>query len=151
MKIILANNFQAERKARSRFFTECTNLWFITTYKDRWVELKSVPTNALDVCFIIGHNNFVKEYIVTHKIQERIIVIITCNLWRMITNLRFNKSKTVYLAKADCWEIVWLLKGSEYGFSFDLTASELYFFNTPITMPLLQRLDKSFDRIQKPK
>jgi hypothetical protein len=132
---------------------ESTNLWMIQNDMNQnnvspdFIEYISIPPRTLDFFFITGHNYKIKEYLQTHYIQEKNIVAITCNVNANFQNLRL-KRKRFYIANQNSLGYAPLLIGSEYGFSFNLTESEILFYNTPKSSPLIKRLDKSFTLIR---
>ena len=80
MQLILQNCFRDELIARQKYFYETFHLWLIVNSKgNNYIKLTSMPTNCLDILFIIGHNIFVKEYLKCHEITEERIVAITCD------------------------------------------------------------------------
>ena len=75
MQLILQNCFKDELIARQKYFYETFHLWLIIkSQSDNYIKLVSMPTNCLDILFIIGHNTFVKAYLNCHKINEKRIV-----------------------------------------------------------------------------
>lgn len=117
--------------------------------------------NNPDLFIIIGHTNAIYHYISQNQIHEENIVLVTCNFGQYAT-LDFSE-KNVYMAhqrfilyKSQAKRInriqqfAPIYRGQDYGFKFDLTESEIRFFNSRNYADchnLNDRLRYSFDLI----
>ena len=62
MRLVLQNCLSNELIARQKYFYATFHLWLITNvHNDDYIQLVSIPTNCLDILFIVGHNMFVKK------------------------------------------------------------------------------------------
>ena len=113
-----------------------------------FITLESIPACSLDVLFIFGHNSEVENYFLNYlaSIYETNIVIITCSAY---TNLSLVKksSKKVYLTHQKDNSVAELLLGTKFGFTFDLTESELIFYNNIHLGDITARLNNAFTKI----
>ena len=68
MRYLLQNLMDHELEARKAYIYSTLSLWTIPyDSSDGFVTLQSIPTNALDTLFIVGHNYAVTEYLSTHE------------------------------------------------------------------------------------
>lgn len=148
MRYLLQNLMDHELEARKAYIYSTLSLWTIPyDSSDGFVTLQSIPTNALDTLFIVGHNYAVTEYLSTHEIQESCIVIISC-----YKNLFINKtllhSKRIYISRQNSQKESGLYNGHEYGFMFNPTESELMLYNNRNSLNFSKRLEAAFQRIK---
>lgn len=147
MQLILQNCMRDELIARKNYFYETFHLWLVVNfYNDNYIRLVSMPTNCLDILFIIGHNTFVKKYLKFHKITEERIVAITCDGTIRFSSLKLP-GKTLYIPHQNKQNYADLLDGNLYGFDFDLTESEILLYNTNQSIDVLQRLETTFRKL----
>lgn len=140
----MQNCMRNELIARQKYFYETFHLWLIVnSNKDNYIKLASMPTNCLDILFIIGHNTFVKKYLKCHEITEDRIVAITCDGTIRFASLKLP-GKTLYIPHQNEHNYADLLNGELYGFDFDLTESEILLYNTNKSVDVLQRLKDTF-------
>lgn len=147
MQLILQNCFKNEVSARQEYFYNTFNLWLvISQINDDYIRLTSIPTGCLDVLFIVGHNIFVKDYLQKNELLESVIVAITCDGTVHFSNMKLPH-KTLYIPFQNKNNLVELLKGSSYGFSFNLTKSEILFYRTNKLFDLNKRLETCFYKL----
>ena len=96
-----------------------------------------------DVLMIIGHNYQVKEYLTSHDFTETIVVAITCDGGCDYKKLSLP-GKKLFIPYQNNDNLVDLLSGKEFGLDFDITESELQFYNSPKSWPLEKRIKQSF-------
>lgn len=150
MQLILQSCFKNELISRQKFFYETLHLWLVVSSqmseKRKYIQLKSIPTNCLDVIFIVGHNSFVEDYLNNNTINEERIVVITCD---KDINLSSKKipTKTIYLSHQNEADFTELIKGDCYGFDYDLTESEILFYNTNNNDDIVKRIEMSFSKV----
>ena len=112
----------------------------------QFIQVVSIPTNCLDILFIVGHNIFVKNYLESYKITENRIVAITCDGSIHFSSLKLP-NKILYIPFQNEQNYADLIKGTLYGFNFDLTESEIIFYNTDKCNDFIQRLETSFHKL----
>lgn len=132
--------------SRIKYFMETIHLWMIPfSLENGLIELRSIPSSCEDICFIIGHRNELKKYLVENKPTESIVVLITC-ADRNNFATRYLPGKEVYISYqtngySDTYD------GKVYGFDFDITESELIFYNNRRKESIIERLESAFTRI----
>lgn len=147
MQLILQKCLSKEIIARQKFFYETFHLWLLVdSNNDTYINLVSIPTNCLDVLFIIGHNMFVKHFLQHNTITEERIVAITCDGTIHLSSFKLPE-KTIYLPHQNEENYADLLRGELYGFDFDLTESEILLYNTNKSDDIAQRLEMSFHKL----
>ncbi|WP_294335788.1 hypothetical protein [uncultured Clostridium sp.] len=147
MRFIVQDFLKSEVPTRQKYLYETFHLWFVVeSVTEYYVQLISIPTNCMDILFIAGHNDFVKDYLNQIRIEEKIIVAITCD-----GTIRFSKfkilGKTIYIARQNESNFADLLDGALYGFDFDLTESEILLYNTDKSLSPLERIKKCFCKL----
>lgn len=146
MRYFIQKSFINEVVARKNYLYDVLSLWTIPyEYNSNFIVLNGIPLNYLDVCFIFGHNHTVKDFIEVNNINEEYIVAITCDGHAGFNDINLQDKK-LYLAKQGNNNLVDLLKGELYGFDFDLTESEILFFNSSKSLPLSERLNACFSQ-----
>lgn len=147
MRYIILKDSNAQWLARKQYLFHATKLWTYMLETEEAYELVSIPKNAVDVLFIVGHNIFVNTYIKQHKesIREKNIVLISCSKkchYKAVTPPQAN----VYICHQDANGEATLYDGSPYSFSFNITESELLFFNCK-EPDIYTKLEKSFTKL----
>lgn len=146
MRYFIQKKFISELIPRKDFLYESLSIWtFASEYDSNFIVLKSFPLNDIDICFLLGHNFAIKHFIKNNDIYEKNIVAITCDGAANFSNLKL-KNKNIYLPHQDNKKLAPLLKGSLYGFDFDLTESEILFYNSPKSLSLSERLNSCFSK-----
>lgn len=147
MRFILQTCLSNELIARQKYFYETFHLWLVIESNDNnCIQLVSIPTNCLDIIFIVGHNTFVKRYFTCHKINEKRIIAITCDGMVHFSSFKLP-GKTLYIPYQNAQNYADLIKGELYGFDFDLTESEILLYNTNICNDSLTRIENSFRKL----
>lgn len=148
MRYLLSRNLKNELVARKNFIYEVFHLWMIPYNCDsKFIHLVSIPESHTDLCFIIGHNYEVERLLEEETIPEEIVVIITCN-----KGLHLDKmclTKRLYLVHQDLDDFVYRYSGHEYGFDFNLTKSEIILYNCPKNLPIEEKINNGFTRIER--
>lgn len=150
MRYLLQTNFQKELDARKAFLYDSIKLWFYETgVEDDFLELISMPNSCCpDILMILGHNYSVKNYLTSHTFPESLVVAITCDGNCNYKNLRLP-NKQLYIPFQNENNLVDLWSGKKFNFDFDITESEILFYNSPKSLPLKKRIEKSFQNINK--
>lgn len=131
MRYLLQRCFADQLAPRQQFLSDCWRLHFIKSLDkadSAFLELRSIPPNALDICMIHGHNKTVREYLLKAQIPEKILVIVTCEHGIGLEGIA-PSDKTIFLAKQPKNGFARFLKGPMYNMPFDPTESELRLYN----------------------
>ncbi len=149
MQYLISKELHNEFIARKDYIYDTLKLWTIhRNFNDEFEILESIPFQEIDILFIVAHNNMVKDYLTKHlnKITQKTIVAITCD-----GNINFSSIKTpgksLYIAHQSKDNTAEILNGKQYGFSFDLTESEIMFYNNREKSDLNKRLNDSFTKL----
>lgn len=115
---------------RKKYFYKIFKLYMLEKNSiGNLVELISIPSNVMDVLFIIGHNYQMRDYLRYNwkNIHENTIIIISCtsNLFREFC----NKGKKIFVV-TNKDELVYFYEGEQYGFDFQITDAELDLYNS---------------------
>lgn len=150
MRYLIQPCFIKELSARKKYLYASLKLWFFkAATTDNSVCLKSFPDTCYkDWMVIVGHNYYVREYLTSHNITESNIVAITCDGGCNFKQMRIP-GKKLFIPIQNSENLVEILSGSEFGFDFDLTESELLFYNSPQTWSIDKRIEMSFIPIEK--
>ncbi len=149
MRYLISTCFESTISARQKYIFDSIKLCTKRNpVQNGFITLESIPKCSLDVLFILGHNFEVEKYLSQHlkSIYENTLVIITCST---CINLSAVKSslKNVYLTRQQTNNTAELLIGTKYGFTFDLTESELIFYNNVHLGNIYDRLNNAFTQI----
>ena len=147
MRYFLCCNNVKEIEARIVYLQDIFKLYFTCCGKiGKFHVLEPIGNIVLPVAFVVGHdkdvNQFLKENL--DYIYEESIVLVSCNIHK-ITNLKKTK-KRVYYSK-DIAGISYTYDGKLYGFDFDITESELDFYNYN-TPDIYERLESNFKKMK---
>lgn len=148
MRYLFPKGQKNELRSRKKYIYNSLHLWTIpSNNNDDFFYLEGFPKQYLDILFITGHNYKVKDYLIhnINNISESIIVAITCNHNFDISFLT-NKGKTIYFPHQHKNSFVELINGTLYGFDFNLTKSEILFYNNNTKSNIVKRLDASFTK-----
>lgn len=146
MRCILTKGVEDSALSRIQYFMETIHLWMIPfSLENGLIELRSIPSSCEDICFVIGHRNEIKKYLVENKPTESVVVLITCAV-RNDFAIQYLPEKEVYISHqtngySDTYD------GKAYGFDFDITESELIFYNNSRKKSIVERLESAFTRI----
>ena len=129
--LICKNNIQAQEiEERRKYIYDVFHIYTLIDTKNsnkNLVVLKSMPYTAIDLFFIIGHNNSTDNYLKQHykEIEEKNILIIACYTKKFLS-IKLLKNKNVYTPIKE--EIVEIYSGEDYGFKFDITDEEILLY-----------------------
>lgn len=143
MRYLIAESQSQEISARCEYLYDIFGLYFIQQNKiDGFIPLVPIGTAEPSVLFIIGHQNQVMSFLKQNisKLNEKTLVMVTCMASSFKPFHKFNKR--MYFSTANK-ELSYRYTGSDYGFKFDITKSELDFYNSP-KKDILERLDDTF-------
>lgn len=147
MRYLLQNTFYNELPARQKYLYQALSLWnIVSTTSAGFIHLTSIPSDCLDILFIVGHNTTVKNYLKSVDIPEKVIVAITCDGTIHFSRMQIP-GKEIYIPFQNKYHYADLIKGDLYGFNFDLTESEILFFNSKRNPDIYQRLNSSFHKL----
>lgn len=128
MRYLINKAQYSELKGRQIYLYDIFKLYFITgQLEGSYIPLIPVGTKGPDVLFIIGHTNWVIEYLSTYieQISEHYIVITSCMGYSF---KKFARTKEIYVPDINR-NFCPILNGKAYGFEFDITDVELNFYN----------------------
>lgn len=148
MRYLLQTAFQKELIPRKSFLYDSLKLWFYTTgTDDNFIHLTSMPSNCHpELLMIVGHNHPVKKYLTSHNFPETLVIAVTCDGDCNYKRVHLP-GKKLYIPLQNKYNLVDLLSGKEFGINFDITESELLFYNSPRSWPLEKRIEQSFQSI----
>ena len=130
MRYLLQKDFSNELSSRKAYINCTLSIWAIPfDNMDNFISFVSIPPQAYDTLFVVGHNASVYEYLKGTHIPERYIVAITCQGHYDFAGLNLS-GKSLYIAHQSSEDVAELFMGDEYGFSFDITESELLLHNS---------------------
>lgn len=150
MRYLISKSFIDSTPARQDYLFDTVHLWTRRlTCDNDFLTLESMPSCSLDVLFIVGHNKEVNFYLTKHRalVHEKTVVIITCGHKVDLTAIK-NMYKSVYISRQNQDHQSLLLIGEKFGFDFDLTESELIFFNNRHLPDIPIRLEQAFTKIK---
>lgn len=145
MRYILQKNFLSEVPDRIKYLYKIFKLWFLPLEEHNdFMVFTSLPSFCYsDFMLIVGHNFPVKDYLMHNNIPEKTIVAITCDGGCNIKQIKLP-GKTIYIPFQNQRNLVDLLSGSEFGFNFDLTESELMLYNAPNHLAMSEKIATAF-------
>ncbi|SHJ80464.1 hypothetical protein SAMN02745136_00923 [Anaerocolumna jejuensis DSM 15929] len=150
MRYLIPYHMSHEMLARKKYIFDSMHLWTrLIPYNEEFLCLEGFPVKELDIFFILGHNYKLKNFINQNlsDIYENTIVAITCDgsIDFSSINVIGRRFYIPYQNKVN--NLAYLLNGSEYGFEFDLTESEIIFYNSKKDPNIISRLNSSFLQI----
>lgn len=147
MKYLFMKSEEDTKKSRMEYLFDVFNIYTLSKEDENFIILEGFPFNYIDVFFIIGHEKLVYEYLKKNfeYIEERNIVIITCNpgLFKKF----MGKGKNIFVSK-NKYGITQTYEGGKWGFEFDISDSELDFYNSKNTN-IMQKLRTSMIDIEQ--
>lgn len=150
MRYLIPRSMSNEMLARKQYLFESVHLWTkLISYNEEYLCLEGFPVQELDIFFIVGHNYRLKNFFINNlsEIYENTIVAITCDGKIGFSKININRKNLYIPHQNKVNNLASLLKGSEYGFDFDLTESEIMFFNSKKDPNIISRLNSSFQYI----
>jgi phosphohistidine phosphatase SixA len=149
MRYLISKYFSTNVTARQKYIYNTMHLWTKRLpCENDFTTLESIPPCSLDIVFIVGHNVDVEKFLTAHhsSFSESTIVSITCNSKINLSSIK-KAQKELYLPHQNKNSMAELLNGEKYGFSFDLTESEIIFYNNEYIGDIFSRLDHAFTKI----
>lgn len=120
----------SEIKARKQYIEKVTGVWFVSQKKiDNFLVLESMPsTYNKNICIIYGHNYLIDRLLSTKAdlLPEKNIFIFSC---KSTKKEYWVTGKNIYLAPQTKGKMR-LINGELYGFSFDITETEINLYNS---------------------
>ncbi len=147
MRYLIAESQEFEISARCEYLYDVFQLYFFPHNKiGGFIPLVPVGTAEPSILFIVGHQDQVDTFLKDNieDITERTIVIVSC--FGQSFNGYKKSKKTIYTSIANKEGYSWIYRGQDYGFKFDITRSELDFYNSS-EKNILQRIKNSFYKI----
>ncbi len=145
MRCLIDVSQEAEVIERMNYLYEVFKVYTLPRHvRGEFITLDSIPLYDPDILIFVGHDSKVKRYIEKfhETICEKYIVLITCQAESIA--LKLPDDKIVFVSYQDD-DASRKRRGSDYGFKFDITDSELDLYNSSGTF--VERLSKSFKEI----
>ena len=149
MRYFLAKENFREQELRRQFLFEVFHIWFVNTgVLGDFHVLQAFPFGFYDnILIIYGHNHDIRQLLKTYAcaIYETNIFIISCSL---SDNCDYHMNgKNVFLAPQTNRRAK-LLRGTEFGFDFNITEAELGLYNSR-RKDALSKLIAAFEPLSK--
>ncbi len=128
MRYLLHQSQYKEIAGRRDFLYDIFHLYFLPRASEgKYIPLIPLGSTDLDLLFITGHINHVDNYLRTHieTISESTLVVTTCCSQIL---KKYTKRKQIYVPDIDV-PFCYYHDGTPYGFQFNLSDSELNFYN----------------------
>lgn len=145
LRYILDIRLQPELNDRMRYVYDVFSLYVIHKKTEHgFIILESVPSTAVDVLLIVGHDKAVRNLLYNNviNVHEKNIVIISCNVYPSKYFISIDKRIFISNHNKGYTE---RRHGIDYGFSFDISDSELDLYNS--SGPVLERIEKAFIKL----
>lgn len=128
MKYLFMKSEEDTKKSRMEYLFDVFNIYTLSKEDENFIILEGFPFNYIDVFFIIGHEKLVYEYLKKNfnSIGEKNVAIITCYP-KMFKEFK-AKGKNIFVSKSDNG-ITRTYEGNKWGFEFNISDSELDFYN----------------------
>jgi len=135
VRYLLEKSQYQEIAARCEYLYDIFHLYFLPHNKvDGFIPLVPIGTVEPSILFIVGHQD---------TLIENTIVIISC-LTKSFQIFKYaNKILYVSVTENDYY---YTYSGSDYGFGFDITKSEINFYNS-LQKDIFLRLSDAFQRL----
>lgn len=146
MRYLLTQEQIDEIPARCEYLYDIFGFYFYPQDTiDGFIPLVPLGTADPSFLFIIGHQNQVMHFLTSNieQIPENNLVLITC-LASTFKSFRNFKKNIFYSAEEK--GLSYRYHGEDYGFNFDLTKSELDFYNS-CEKDILKRIHLSFKHL----
>lgn len=144
MRYLLHQSQLNELNGRQAYLYDIFHVYFLPRKPEgRYIPLVPLGIKGPDVLFITGHTHQVLAYLVAYinQIPEHCIVITSC-MGRHFK--KFALKKEIYVP--DIHQDYCLLRdGMSYGFEFDISDPELYFYNA--SGSIKERIQSAYYRL----
>lgn len=143
MRYLIAETQAYEISGRQEYLYDIFHLFFIKqNVIDGFITLTPFGVTEPSILFLVGHYDQIDKYLAhnINRIEEKTIVLITCYVNRLKIH---KKNKSNWFASFSKNEISYCYAGNNYGFRFDITESELNFYNSK-KMNILERIKENF-------
>lgn len=143
MRYLVAETQAHEIPGRQEYLYDIFHLFFIPQNTiNGFILLSPVGVSELSILFVVGHYDQIAKYLAYNidQIEEKIIILITCyaNCLKI-----YKKNKAEWFTSFSKNEISYCYAGDNYGFGFEITESELNFYNSK-KMNILERIKENF-------
>ena len=143
MKYLVAESQAYEIPGRQEYLYDIFHLFFIPQNTiDGFIPLTPLGVAEPSILFLVGHYDQIAKYLAHNadQIEEKTIVFITCyaNYLKI-----YKKNKVKWFTSFSKNEISYCYAGDNYGFGFEITESELNFYNSKET-DILKRIKENF-------
>lgn len=149
MRVLIQCNAKNEEIiGRKEYLYNVFKLYFVNNmrFNNGFIVLESFPKQEYDILIIKGHKNVVYDYLINNNklVYEQTIIAVTC-FPDEFKKLRMHDKK-LYFPKVNLNGEAILYKGIEYGFSFDITDSEIDLYNNK-NENIYKRIEESFVKL----
>lgn len=147
LRYVLIGVDESEVAAYKEYLFGALHLWFIetpgnTTYR----QLLSFPFSGAEYVFVRGHNYMVSQYLKAHQYENQVAtVVISCTPKLILSEV--PTLRNVFFCRTDSSGYAPTRYGEAFGFSFEITDSELDFYNNK-GLPLDIQISKSFEKVR---
>ena len=144
MRCVIQRRFYTP--GRNKYFYKIAKLFMLQKKSmGETIELVSVPDNAIDVMFVIGHNTEMCNYLSDNwkSISEKTIVVISCmpSMFKRFC----NRGKQIFVT-TNKDGLVHYYEGEQYGFDFQITDAELNLYNNT-EIDFNKKLENVFEKL----
>ena len=149
MRYLLDKRMEKELNFRRKYIYDIFHVSTKIINHKQFIELVGIPEDIIDVCFIVGHNNFVQRILQQKKFKEKNLVAITCQARIKIMDF-YLPNHNLLIAKLDECDpkgYVNLYDGKEFGFDFDPTESEILLYHSNSSCSIEERLEECFIKV----
>ena len=122
MRYLLDKRMEKELNFRRKYIYDIFHVSTKIINHKQFIELVGIPEDIIDVCFIVGHNNFVQRILQQKKFKEKNLVAITCQA---------------------------RIKIMDFGFDFDPTESEILLYHSNSSCSIEERLEECFIKVKE--
>ena len=151
MRYLLDKRMEKELNFRRKYIYDIFHVSTKIINHKQFIVLVGIPEDIIDVCFIVGHNNFVQRILQQKKFKEKNLVAITCQARIKIMDF-YLPNHNLLIAKLDECDpkgYVNLYDGKEFGFDFDPTESEILLYHSNSSCSIEERLEECFIKVKE--
>ncbi len=143
MKYLVAETQAYEIPGRQEYLYDIFHLFFIPQNTiDGFIPLTPLGVAESSILFVVGHYDQIAKYLAHNidQIEDQTIVFITCYANHL---KKYKKNKATWFMSFSKNKISYCYAGDNYGFGFEITESELNFYNSRKTN-ISERIKENF-------
>lgn len=146
MTYILQLSFEPELAVRKEYLLHTYHLYFVEVNRtSSFIELRSFPFRDDNIVMLYGHCPWLLRYFAAYGAELKAKTKIINSCYPNIA-VRLLKQKHIYFSKVNSVGEACCYDGSNFGFSFDITDSELDAFNSA-HLPLMEQINFAYERV----